>query len=652
MDIIVFDICGCVISGVLLLSMISRKLFEGRANKILLGFTIVTLLAAIADLMNAVIANYWVATPINCAILWMVNFLYFASHNMIMPLYVVYIYASADIWHIFRQNKLANIFWWVFTGVQYFVLFFNGNLVDTYSISEDLKYVRGPFIFVFYGSAFMLALWGLCIIIKYRKLINLDRAVALFLVLPLVGAGIIIQFINQHILIEMFLVSLALLFFMVVVRREENQLDPIVGALKFDAGAIRVARNFETRKPESVCFIKIKNYHNLRLYLGQEHYDHFLKNCVEKFREIAKKADLENEIYYFEHGLFAYLIEEVDLDKILLAMSRCKKYLSKEVIVDEFTVFPEARFNIVNCPKDVDSFSVLYTVGTTYHHTMPDNNDIHLYADYKDDYNFKIRNEIKQILKRGLDNNNFSMYYQPIFSTKENRFISAEALIRLNDDEYGTISPGIFIPMAEIEGSIHEIGDFVIKDVIRFIAENNIEKLGLDYIEMNLSSSQCIEVDLVDKIRNTLEEYNVAPEKLSLELTENAADINPAIVDLNIQALHKHGVRIALDDYGTGYSNIKRVTTLPIDQVKLDKSFVDMIDDKNMWIVIQDTIRMLKEMGKEVLIEGVEKAEVAERFKELNTNLFLGCELMQGFYFCKPLPEKEFVEFIKSHRNV
>ena len=651
MDIIVFDICGLIITGVLILSMISRRLYDSRANKILLLFMLTTFFATLSDLSNAIAANYWEVNERNIMLLYVFNFAYFATHNLILLLYILYIYASVDIWHIYQHNVLATTAWKILFFVEYLLLIFNGVFVDVFSISKDMKYVRGPYLMAFYAVSGILCIWSVVILFKYRALINKDKAISLILVLPLVGAGIVIQFINQHILIEMFLISLALLFFMVIVRREENQLDPIVGALTFDAGVEKVTRNFKTRKPETVLFIKIRNYHNLRLYLGQMHYNTFLRNCAEKFREFAKSAEIETELYFFDHGLFAFIIEGLDKESVDKTAQMCRDYLINEIIVDDFSVFPDPRINIVRCPEDVSDFSVLYTVGTTFHHTMPDNNEIHRFADYKDDYNFKIRNEIKDILKRGLERGNFSMYYQPIFSTKKGRFISAEALIRLNDDEYGTISPGLFIPMAELEGSIHEIGDFVIKDVIRFISENDIEKLGLEYIEMNLSASQCIEVDLVDKIKNTLEKYNVRPEQLSLELTENAADMNPVIVDQNIETLHKHGVRIALDDYGTGYSNIKRVVSLPIDQVKLDKSFVDMVDDTNMWIVIQDTIKMLKDMGKEVLIEGVEKENVADKFRELNTSLFLGCELMQGFYFCKPLPEKEFIEFIKEHMN-
>ncbi len=108
------------------------------------------------------------------------------------------------------------------------------------------------------------------------------------------------------------------------------------------------------------------------------------------------------------------------------------------------------------------------------------------------------------------------------------------------------------------------------------------------------------------------------------------------------------GIHFALDDYGTGYSNVKRVTTLPVDIVKLDKTFVDGVDDPQMWIMVQDTIKMLKQMGKKVLVEGVEEEKVVMKFMDLGADYIQGCEYLQGYYFCRPLPEKDFVEYMQK----
>ena len=205
----------------------------------------------------------------------------------------------------------------------------------------------------------------------------------------------------------------------------------------------------------------------------------------------------------------------------------------------------------------------------------------------------------------------------------------------------------MFIEAAEISGAIHAIGDYVLEDVCRFISENDFDELGLKCIEINMSTSQCIEMNLVEKVAFLLKKYKLDASRLNLEITESAVDFDPDVVDQNITRLHEMGINFALDDYGTGYSNVKRVTTLPVEIVKLDKSFVDGVDDPKMWIMVQDTVKMLKEMGRKVLVEGVEEEKVVHKFTELGADYIQGCEYLQGYYFCRPLPEKDFLEFMK-----
>ena len=182
--------------------------------------------------------------------------------------------------------------------------------------------------------------------------------------------------------------------------------------------------------------------------------------------------------------------------------------------------------------------------------------------------------------------------------------------------------------------------------VCKFIGSQEGKSLGIDYIEINMSVAQCFETDLVNKMRDWMEMYNVEPMQLRLEITENAATFNPLIVEKNMHLLHRMGVSFALDDYGTGFSNIKKLISLPFDVVKLNKTFVDEIDNPDSETIVKDTIHLLKSLGKEVLIEGIETQKRAELFIENENDKMLGCDYLQGFYFSKPLPQTEFVKFL------
>ena len=140
-----------------------------------------------------------------------------------------------------------------------------------------------------------------------------------------------------------------------------------------------------------------------------------------------------------------------------------------------------------------------------------------------------------------------------------------------------------------------------------------------------------------------MKKYGVKPGEINLEITETAADYDPETTDRNIELLSKAGIPFSLDDYGTGYSNIKRVVSLPLDIVKLDKLLVDEMDTPMMWIVISNTVRMLKRMNKKILVEGIEDKRALVKFVEI------GCDYIQGFYFSKPLPKAEFMEFLAKN---
>jgi len=246
------------------------------------------------------------------------------------------------------------------------------------------------------------------------------------------------------------------------------------------------------------------------------------------------------------------------------------------------------------------------------------------------------------IIESALSNKRFEVYYQPIYSVKEKKFHSAEALIRLKDEKYGFISPEVFIPVAEKSGAIHKIGDFVLEQVCAFIASDEYKKLGMSYIEVNLSVVQCMQPKLANHIMEILTRYGVRPEQLNLEITETAASISQQALEDNIKDLTNMGMKFSLDDFGTGYSNMQRIVKLPFDIIKLDRTFTELYDNPKLGIVLTNAINMIKAMKMKIVVEGVETEEMLKLFSELE------CEYIQGYYFSKPIPREEFVKFIQA----
>ena len=170
------------------------------------------------------------------------------------------------------------------------------------------------------------------------------------------------------------------------------------------------------------------------------------------------------------------------------------------------------------------------------------------------------------------------------------------------------------------------------------------EELGLDYIEVNLSVLQCLDPGLVSQIKELEKKYRVDPKHINFEITESVYAQDSSIFDKNLISLCKEGYEISLDDYGTGYSNIHRLLSLPLSIIKIDKSMVDAAFTKEGSIVIANSIKMMKDVDKYVVVEGVESKEQVDIVENE------GADFIQGFYFSKPLSEDDFVEFLAVKR--
>mgnify|MGYP000556151205 FL=1 len=255
--------------------------------------------------------------------------------------------------------------------------------------------------------------------------------------------------------------------------------------------------------------------------------------------------------------------------------------------------------------------------------------------------------DVDDIIERAFANHSFHVYYQPIYSIEKNKFVSAEALLRLIDEKEGFISPEVFIPAAEKSGAIHKIGDFVMEEVCKFIASDEYKKLGLEYIEVNLSALQCVQDQLADRLMAIMEEYGIDPEQINFEITETAGLANYDVLLRNMKNLISHGVTFSMDDYGTGFSTANYLITLPTDIVKIDKSILwPAMENQEAFVILRHTVEMLSSLNKKIVVEGVENAEMAKLLIDMN------CDYLQGYYYSKPVQEEDYIAFLEKNQQM
>ena len=258
----------------------------------------------------------------------------------------------------------------------------------------------------------------------------------------------------------------------------------------------------------------------------------------------------------------------------------------------------------------------------------------------------KRETQIIHILKRAIRNQEFQVYYQPILDTETNEFSSAEALIRLWDEELGYISPDEFIPMAEQNGMIIEIGEIVFRNVCEFLKNNDLHALGVHYVEVNLSVVQCIQENLAQQLIDIMHFYDISPNRINFEITETAGSVNADTLRRNMDRLIDAGGSFSMDDYGTGFSTANYLIDLPMQIVKIDKSILwSAMGDSEAFIILRHTIEMLKALHKKIVVEGVETDDMASLLIEMH------CDYLQGFLYSKPVPEQEYIDFLQDHQT-
>lgn len=292
--------------------------------------------------------------------------------------------------------------------------------------------------------------------------------------------------------------------------------------------------------------------------------------------------------------------------------------------------------------SDIKDYKSFVKFAHNFYRAIPDNQVV-IYKEIASDRNFNILVNIDEIIAGAIEKNNLEMYFQPIYSIKDKKFTIAEALIRLKDDKYGFVSPGIFIPAAEESRMINKIGDFVIENVFRFVSENKLRDLGVDFVEVNLSTIQCMQSDIVEKILKSYDNFNIEKSMVNFEITETGAEFPHDSMYKVLTGLNSQGVEFALDDYGIGYSNLYRIMAFPFKLIKIDKSLVDSMGDEKMKDIISGIIRTLKGVKAQIVVEGIEEKEQVDWFVENK------CDYIQGYYYARPMNQKDYLKFLKDN---
>jgi EAL domain-containing protein (putative c-di-GMP-specific phosphodiesterase class I) len=253
-----------------------------------------------------------------------------------------------------------------------------------------------------------------------------------------------------------------------------------------------------------------------------------------------------------------------------------------------------------------------------------------------------LTNSLRRVLERG----ELSLHYQPQLLPDGQTMVGFEALLRWHSPEYGQVSPLRFIPLAEKNGLITPIGQWVLEETCRFV--KRLSALGWDdlHVAVNISPKQLLAGNFVSRIRAIIEAAQVKPEQIVLEVTESVLIESLEQSVEKMQQLHDFGVALALDDFGTGYSSLTYLKSLPVDILKIDKSFIDKnCTDHDQRQLVASMIELGHALNLTIVAEGVETEPQLELLQQY------GCDCIQGYIFSKPLPEPAALAFLEQKRK-
>ena len=628
-----YDVAAFFISLVVRYNLFVSQRIKTRVSKAFKVLAIDLFFATIFDVLTIFTISYYELCPV--WLNYLLNILALLTYNSLPAFYITSImYGSLSEEQDFTigQKLLIAIpvcaagFLIITTPLTKAIIYF----------TQDGQYKIGSTFDILTAIGFIYLIMVVVYGISKRKTLRTEQTITIILYTIGTIAALVITNIWTKQLVSLFSASLTVLITYLSLDNPSEYKDPIMDIYNKKAFMFTTSEYFNSRKKFTVLGIQIEGITFLNETLGYNNFNRVLVTIARKICGICGK----NNVYRLSGSKLAIIIHKDDKNKD-------DKYLELQLLFSQslkvtgIEVSPKVKMATFECPEAADNFVKLNDmIFDTLNSNETETGKI---IDGNKQMLEKSRREYQliQILKQSLSSNQFEVFYQPIYSVKKKKFTTAEALIRLTNEELGFVSPDEFIPIAERNGLILLIGEFVFRSVCKFILNNKLWEKGIEYIHVNLSAIQCMQEKLHEQLLSIMDYYGLDYKYIELEVTETAAIASSDTLLKNMKQLMEKNMNFALDDYGMGYSNTSSILQYPFHTIKLDKSIVwSAVKNEKARKLLQHTIAMFRDMGIELVAEGVETSEMAVMLMKMK------CDYLQGFLYSKPVKANEFLELL------
>lgn len=572
---------------------------------------------------------------------WAATLVYFAATPLLGMAYFFYTVATV---YEDEGNELKVMFWTAWPGAVYLLLVIANPLSGVlFDIDKAGVYHQGPLIFLTYLIFYVYCLAAVVVVlIKWKKVEPAIRRI--LTAFPLIAVSVIIvQQIWPETILSGSAATCALLIIYLYLQNKQNITDYLTGLpnrqefLKMVELQIRRGNHF------TIMVLSLRGFKRINDTYGQHNGDQFLRKIADYLKDHAQPHSL----YRYGGDEFAILFWEKQKDSVEELILTVAKRMRETWAAGKNSCHIQAVIGVVNYPESSDTIEGLVH-GIEYAVSQAKKKEqCEIY--YCGEEMMKAvhrRAQIVDILEENLRDDSFSVYYQPIISTENDKYLVAESLLRIPDSPIGPLYPNEFIPIAEETGMIVEITYQVLNKVCRFV--NRLMEAGIEIegIHVNFSRQQFSQLELASRVEEIIRRNKTPFTKIKVEITESTLAEDSGVVAEFADRMQKQGVLIELDDFGTGYSNIISVMNTPLDIIKLDKSLIwAAVEKEESAALVQSLAKAFGELGLSVLAEGVETKEQDQFVRSCGINL------IQGFLYSKPLPEDQAFEFLASHQG-
>ena len=597
------------------LDLMNRKLFK-RAILACFG-------CLIFDILSVILINLSVNSGFNTSVTSIVCKLYIML--LVMQGYFGYVYASTSLlprdkmWAKAVRNASHLIF---LVGEIMMLL-----LPIGFTASGRVVYSYGPSTTVAYALSAVYILSTIVTTIAYKNDMPGRRFIAMLLWQGIWMLAAAIQFIFPELLLVGFASSFGMVILYIQLENPSEFIDGSTGLFTMNALSAYVHDKYKFGKSFSLFTAKI----------------HYLTNYVDYSMEQAAVMRTARALV----ALGPEPAFRIDDDTF------CVVYDSRERMFDKAADIKRQKDGVTDLPAT----GTYLLIPDSKQMSGPDEffRFLHTYLENEqeitiaDDYlvqKLREQNRIKELIDEALRLDRVEVFYQPFYNVRESCFDVAEALVRIRTEDGNIVPPMEFVPIAEETGLIIPLGIRVFEKVCEFMAKGEAEKAGLKQVEVNISAAQFDYDNPAKFVMQMIEQHEIDPGCINLEITETAAAKNRDIMLKNMNRLIDQGISFSLDDFGTGRSNIDYFVNMPVKIIKFDYSFTKSFfeNDKTKY-VLTGMMDILHKLNMKIVAEGIETEEEMTVMKEL------GVEFIQGFYFSEPIPEAEFIAFLQEKNH-